>query len=319
MRPLILFSALLLLAPTTACRKSQETVLNGRIEAYLSDLGPRTGGRLVELKVREGQRVKAGELLARVQAEELDAAVLRDEAQLQGARAKQMEADRGTRIEEIAQGEARLKDAEAALTLAEANCTRAESLAADRVLSRSELDRLRTERDRAKAAVSLQGKALAELKAGLRQEQRLAVTADTRRAEAVLAGTRAQAGFTEIRAPFDGIVVHRLREEGAVLGAGQAVLTLARLDPQWVKCYLPQPLQPRIPLGTALTVRTPDGRSFPATLDEVASEPEYTPKMVETAEERVNLVYPARIQLRDGFAQGLLPGTAVEVRIPAAR
>ena len=98
-----------------------------------------------------------------------------------------------------------------------------------------------------------------------------------------------------------------------------AVLTLARLDPQWVKCYLPQPLQPRLTLGMSLTVKTLDGRSFPATLDEVASDPEYTPKMVETAEERVNLVYPARIQLRQGFDQGLLPGTAVEVRIPLPR
>lgn len=319
MKSLPLLLTTLTLLGGLACGRSKEVVLNGRIEAYLSDLGPRTGGRLVELKVREGQRVKAGELLARVQAEELEAAVSRDEAQLQGAQAKQLETEHGTRTEQLAQGEARVRDAEAALGLAEANLSRADALARDKVLSQAELDRTRTERDRAKAALALQTKLLAELKAGLRQEQRQAVAADTRRAKAVLAGSQAQAGFTEIRAPFDGIVVHRLREEGAVLGAGQAVLTLARLDPQWVKLYLPQPLQPRVSLGMPLSVKTLDGRVFPATLDEVASEAEYTPKMVETAEERVNLVYPARIHLRQGFDQGLLPGTAVEIRIPLNR
>lgn len=306
------------LAALVGCRSGESTILNGRVEAYLSDLGPRTAGRLVELKVREGQRVKAGELLARVAAEELEAAVRRDEAGLASAMARRDEAERGTRAEQVAQGEARVRDADTALALATDNLRRAEALARDQILSRADLDRARTEQQRAEAALALQAKVLAELKAGPRTEQRAAAQAEARRAGAVLDQSRAVAAFTEIRAPFDGIVVHRLREEGAVLAAGQGVLTLARADRLWVKFYLPQPLQPRVALGTRLAVVLQDGQRLEATLDEVGSEPEYTPKMVETAEERVNLVYPARIHLPRGFDRNLLPGTAVDIHLPKA-
>jgi hypothetical protein len=64
-------------------------------------------------------------------------------------------------------------------------------------------------------------------------------------------------------------------------------------------------------------VLTPDKRVLDATLDEVGSEAEFTPKMVESREERVNLVYPARVNLKDGWDKGLVPGVAVDVRLGA--
>jgi HlyD family secretion protein len=305
----------LLLALLAACGRNRDPVLNGRVEAYLTDLGPRVAGRLVELKVVEGQRVKAGDLLARVSAEELDAAVARDLASLQMAEARELEAANGTRAEDLAQGEAKVRDAEAALHLAEENLKRASRLFRDGVQSQAELDRAQTERDRALANLNLASKAMAELRAGLRSEQRLGVNADARRAKAVLAQSQVQAKFTEIRAPFDGLVVHRLREAGSVLSAGQSVLTLGRLDTLWVRVYLPQALQAKARIGQAVEVETADKRIFHATLDEISSEAEFTPKMVETKEERVNLVYPARVHLKDGFDKGLVPGLSVDVRL----
>jgi HlyD family secretion protein len=313
MRKALLLLPLLLVA----CHRDSRPLLNGRVEAYLTDLGPRAGGRLVELNVREGQRVKAGDLLARVAAEELEAAVLRDEAGFDSADARRLELDRGARAEQVAQGEARVRDAEAAVKLAEENLRRATKLSGERVLSQADLDRATAERDRAAAALNLQGKVLAELKAGARIEQRQAGSAEARKARAVLQQSRAQAGFTEIRAPFDGIVTHRLREPGSVIGAGQPVLTLARLDQLWVRIYLPQPIQGQARIGSPVTVLTPDKRMLDATLDEVGSEAEFTPKMVESREERVNLVYPARVTLKNGWDLGLVPGVAVDVRLGA--
>lgn len=313
MRKLLLLLPLLLLA----CHKDGRPLLNGRVEAYLTDLGPRAGGRLVELHVREGQRVKAGDLLARVAAEELEAAVLRDQAGYDAAEARQLELDRGTRAEQVAQGEARVRDAQAALKLAMENLGRTSKLAADRVQSRAELDRAVAERDRAAAALNLQTKILAELKSGARPEQRQAGSAEARKARAVLQQSRLQAGFTEVRAPFDGLVTHRLREPGSIIGAGQPVLTLARLDQLWVRVYLPQPLHGQVKLGTPVTVLAPGGRPLEAALDELSSEAEFTPKMVESREERVNLVYPARVNLEAGWDKGLVPGMAVDVRLGA--
>lgn len=298
-----------------ACRRDDRPVLNGRVEAYLSDLGPRVGGRLVELKVTEGQRVKAGDLLARVSAEELDAAVLRDLAAVDSAEAKRLELAHGTRHEDIAQGEARGRDAQAALKLAEENLTRTRTLFGEKVLSQADLDRAQADRDRAEANLHLQEKALAELRAGARIEQRQGATAESKRARASLEATKAQASFLEVRAPFDGVIVHRLREVGAVLAPGQPVLTIARLDKLWVRLYLPQPIQAQARIGEKVTVEVHDGHSIEGTLDEVAQEAEYTPKMVETKEERVNLVYQARVNLPMAWDQGVLPGVAVDVRL----
>ncbi len=314
-----LISAALLLCLGSACNRDKTPVLNGRVEAYLTDLGPRVSGRLTELKVQEGQRVKQGDLLARITAEELDAAVSRDEAGFQSADAKRLELANGTRVEDIAQGEARVHDAEAALRLTVDTLRRAQKLVVDKIISQSDLDKAQSERDRAYANLVLQQKTLVELKAGARAEQRQGASADARRAQATLDQTKAQASFTEIRAPFDGLVVHRLREVGSVLSAGQPIITLARTDKLWVRVYLPQQVQAAARLGMPVTVLLPDKRSLEATLDEVASEPEYTPKMVETREERVNLVYPARVNIPNGIDQGLLPGIAVDVKLKAIK
>ena len=316
MRKLLLLLPLLLL---TACHRDPRPLVNGRVEAYLTDLGPRVGGRLVDVDVREGQRVKAGDLLARVSADELDAAVQRDLAGYEGAEAKRLELDRGSRAEDIAQGQARVHDAQAALKLAEDSLRRARRLAADRVLSQADLDSAVSAHDRAVANLNLQAKALAELKAGARIEERQAGQAAARQARAVLQQSRIQAGYLEVRAPFDAVVIHRLREPGSVLTAGQPILTLARLDALWVQVYLPQPIQARAALGMPVTVSVPGrpGPPMPATLDEVSNEAEFTPKMVESREERVNLVYSARVNLKNGWDKGLVPGVAVDVRIGA--
>ena len=315
-----LLGAALILSLGTACNGDKSPILNGRVEAYLTDLGPRVAGRLTEFKVQEGQRVKQGELLAKVSAEELDAAVTRDVAAFQSVDAKRLELANGTRLEDIAQGEARVHDAQAALRLAEDTLRRTHQLTADKIISQADLDKAQTERDRAAANLNLQQKSLLELKAGARVEQRAGASADAKRAQATLDQTRVQASFMEIRAPFDGLIVHRLREVGSVLSPGQPVLTMARTDKLWVRVYLPQQIQASAKLGMPVTVLTPDKRSLEATLDEVASEPEYTPKMVETREERVNLVYPARVNIAHGFDLGLLPGLAVDVKlkVPAA-
>ncbi|MBI3132189.1 MAG: HlyD family efflux transporter periplasmic adaptor subunit [Acidobacteria bacterium] len=311
-----LHSALPALLLLTACHRDGRPSLNGRVEAYLSDLGPRVGGRLVELRVVEGQRVKAGDLLARVSAEELDAALLRDMAGVDSAEAKRLELAHGSREEDIAMGEARVKDARASLKLSQDTLARAKRLNADKVLSQADLDRAQADRDRSEANLHLQEKALAELRAGARKEQRMGVNAESQRARATLQATRATVSFLEVRAPFDGVVVHRLRELGAVVAPGQAVVTLARQDRLWVRVYLPQTLQAQARVGMPVSIEFSDKRpAVQATLDEVSSDPEYTPKMVETREERVNLVYPARVNIAQGWDKGLLPGVSVDVRL----
>ncbi len=317
--PRSLLPALLIPTLLLGCHRDPRPLLNGRVEAYLSDLGPRVAGRLVQVYVKEGQRVKAGQLLARISADELDAAVARDLAGYEGAEAKRVELDRGSRTEDIAQGEARVHDASAALKLAEVNLHRTRKLAGEGVMAQAALDQAVSARDQAAANLNLQAKALAELKAGARIEEREAGHAAARQARAVLDQSRIQAGYLEVRAPFDAIIIHRLREPGTVLTAGQPILTVARLDALWVRFYLPQPLQAQAHLGMPLSVHVPGSPAPPiqTTLDQVSDESEFTPKMVESREERVDLVYAARADLPGGWDKGLVPGVAVDVRLGA--
>ena len=303
------------LALTPGCGRGGAVTLNGRVEAYLSDLAPRVAGTITQIPVWEGQRVKAGDLLVRLSAEELGAAVDRDAAGYDSAEQNRKKYLNGSRLEDIAQGEARVKDARSALALAEDTLTRSRNLFRDKIVAQADLDQAVSVRDRAVAALVLQSRALDELKAGFRIEERQGAVADARKAKAVMEQSKVQAGFLEIRAPFDGVVVHRLREVGSVVGAAQAVITLARMDQLWIRVYIPQPLQWRLSQGMPLKVIAQDKRVFDGTLDEVASDSEYTPKMVETVEERVNLVYPAQVRLNHGWDQGLLPGTAVDVQL----
>ncbi|MDX9735129.1 MAG: efflux RND transporter periplasmic adaptor subunit [Thermoanaerobaculia bacterium] len=305
----------LLLAGCREAGDGAATRLNGRIEAPVVDLAPKVSGRVLEVKVREGDRVKAGDLLVTLDLGEIALSVERDRDALGSASARLRDLQSGSRSQEVAAAEADLADKKAALELARKELARQEALMAKKVGIPRDLDRARTELERTIAARSASAERLALAREGFRRFQTEGARADVRRAETILKQSETIVREAEILAPADGVVLHRMAEPGLLLGAGQPALTLAFADRLYVRTFVPETRLGRVRPGLAAQVFVDafPGRSFPARVTEISPTAEFTPKAVETREERVNLVYAAKVDLDAGWDAPLVPGQPAEV------
>ncbi|MEO8036282.1 MAG: HlyD family efflux transporter periplasmic adaptor subunit, partial [Acidobacteriota bacterium] len=174
---------------------------------------------------------------------------------------------------------------------------------------------------RARAAVTASEERLALVHAGARRNQTLAAEADAQRATAVLKQSVVVAKESEIRAPADGVIVHRLAEPGQLIGAGQSAITLAFADRLYVRTFIPEEQLGKVKMGAAarVTVDAFPKRDFAAHVTEISPDAEFTPKAVETKSERVNLVYGAKVDLDRGWAEPLVPGQPAEVVVKSEK
>lgn len=292
--------------------RHRDTVLalSGNIEAHESHLSFKgVQSRLVALPFEEGQSIRAGDVLARVDDRDLaqqvavaDAAVAVQERQLAAAR-QNVEAAR------------RLVDADqAALAQRSLDLRRAQDLRQQGFLSDASVDAADTALVQARAGVA-RDEALAL--AAARNVDTLAASARSARESARLG--RIQASYAVLVAPFDGMITARQAELGEVVAPGTPVVAIADLDHVWVRAYLNETDLGRVRLGQAAVVTTDGPRAAPleGRLSFIASEAEFTPKNVETHAERVTLVYRVKIDI-DNRARRLLPGMPVDVRLAVA-
>ncbi len=317
MKKLIIVAAALALV---ACnRNSDDTTihLNGRIEAPTVDLGPKIPGRVAEVFVREGDRVKAGALLVRLDLGETSIAVEREQAGVRSAQARAEDLASGSRQSDIEVVAAEVSDRRAALALAQKETERQRFLLERKVGTQRDYDRARTELERARAAVRASEERLELAREGTRRNQTAAAEAEAQRAQAVLKQSVVVAREGEIRAPADGVILHRLAEPGQLVGAGQPAVTMAFANRLFVRTFIPETKLGRVRMGTParVTVDAFPGREFPARISEISPEAEFTPKAVETKSERVNLVYAAKADLDRGWSEPLVPGQPAEVTV----
>lgn len=122
-----------------------------------------------------------------------------------------------------------------------------------------------------------------------------------------------------IRASFDGIITVRHREPGEIVGAGAPVLTVMNPDDRWARIYIPENHIGAVHLGqkTAITTDTWPGKQYTGTVTYIATQAEFTPKNVQTAEERVKLVYAVKVHITDDAKFELKPGMPADVRLEA--
>lgn len=247
---------------------------NGRIEAERVDVATKYAGRLSEILVSEGDRVEAGQVLAR-----LDDAQLR--AQLREAEAGVVSAQQA-----LAERRAVLTEKESSLVFAEKELARALELGERGYATEETIDLRRSQRTAAEAAV-------ASAKAGI-----AAAEAQIDAAEATVERLRADLEDYVLRAPRAGRVQYRLAEPGEVLAAGARVVTLMDLTDVEMTVYLPTPVAGRLAYGAEARLVLDAAPQFviPAEVSFIAGEAQFTPKYVETAEERESLMF--RVKLR---------------------
>ena len=293
------------------------TTASGTVEATEANLGFELAGRIDSVAVREGDRVAAGALIARLDGRQLDAERRAAAAQVGVAEARLEELRAGFRSEEIGQARATLERAERQVVTATSDLERSRRLFEGGAISREQFehaeaayDVARADRDRAREALQL-------LERGPRPEDISAARAGLRQARATVDRLDARLANTDIVAPFPGVVTNRHREPGEIVAPGAPVVTLMNPDDRWVRIYVREDEVGGLSLGQPVTIRAdadPDHR-YGGEITYISDRAEFTPRNVQTTAERVRLVYEVRVRITDDPSFDLKPGLAADVSI----
>lgn len=309
--------------------------VNGRIEGDLIALGPKTAGRVAELLAREGDEVKQGQLLARLEEAAIDArlaqagstvAALDAQAAAQASALELLRAETSVQLAaaragvESAQAEARRAQAAASQEVRDLNRVRqlaAQGFVGPQAVEKSELS-LRTAQEQeaaARAALKRMRQTLRDAELGPQRIRAREAEVQSIRAQAQAAAARAQEAASQVAdlmvsAPVAGRISNRYVNVGEVVAAGTPLFGLTDLARVYLKAYLPEPMIGRIRLGQAAQIWTD---AFPQTPFEaragyIASRAEFTPKEVQTRDERTKLVYEVRLYPISDPGGRLLPG-----------
>ncbi len=326
LRPALLIGALLLVAGwvwkerADADRRNGD-LLYGNVDIREVELAFRQPGRLQRVHVDEGDRIKAGDLLAELDDQPLREALARADAEVQAAQAELEKLRRGSRTQEVRRGEAQVAQAQAALELARAEHQRQSALKTRGMTSQQALDAATTARREAEAALAAAQQSLSLLREGSRSED--VAAGEARLTSATAARAQAQTALDDARllAPSDGTIMARVREPGSLLSGPATVLTLSLTEPVYVRAYVAETQLARVAPGTKVWVRSDSSdRHYEAQVGFVSPRAEFTPKSVETPELRTDLVYRLRIVVADTDGR-LLQGMPVTVHLrdPAQR
>jgi len=292
---------------------------SGTVEATEAQLGFQTPGRIEVVRVHEGDRVRAGDTLAALDRAELDARRAQAAAQLSAARSLLAELESGARSEERAQAREALRAASERLDDARRDLDRVRRLFEAGALSQEAYDKARLAFEVAQAQRDQAQQASQLVETGPRRERIDAQRAAVQQAEAAVRQVEAALSNAVIRAPFDGVVTVRDREPGETVGAGAPVLTVMNLDERWVRIYIREDRIGAVRLGqrSEITADTYPGRRYGGAVSFIASEAEFTPRNVQTTEERVKLVYAVKVRITADSTYDLKPGVPADVRLQA--
>lgn len=291
-------------------------VLQGNVDIRQVSLAFDGSGRIAELGVEEGDSVKAGQIIGRLDTSTLELQARQAEAQIEMQRQALLKLRNGSRPEEITQARAQLASAEASAALAEQSLSRATRLQGSGTTSVQAVDQARAEAAAASAMVEQLRAALQLIETGARTEDIAAAEAQLAAAEANLALLRHQTDQGQLRAPVDAVVRSRLREPGDIVSSATAVFALSLTDPKWIRAYVSEPALGNIRPGMEAHVFTDSHPDQPVggRVGYISSVAEFTPKSVQTEELRTSLVYEVRIIVEDE-SDRLRLGQPVTVRL----
>ncbi|MDR3792836.1 MAG: efflux RND transporter periplasmic adaptor subunit [Terracidiphilus sp.] len=295
---------------------TNQIVLSGNIEAHESLVSFKVQGRIAELPIEEGQQVAAGALLARLEDADFRQRVRMDEAGVNVRASNLALTMAGTRQQEIKFSEQSVVDAEANLNQKKLDDVRARQLYSKDEISAQDRDLAATALKRAEAACEQARQHLNEAREGSRKEEIAIARANLAQANESLGLSRINLDYTLLRAPVAGVVTVRQAELGEVVSPGSPVVTLADLDHIWLRAYVAETDLGRIHWGqdAIVTTDTYPGKQYHGRISFIASDAEFTPKSVQTYQERVTLVYRIKIDI-DNLNHELKPGMPADAHI----
>ena len=343
---------------------NDQIAVSGNIELTEVNIAFKTSGRLIERTVDEGDVVKKGQLIARLDRDQLLAQRDREAAGLQSATSQLAQAETalawqkgnqaaeleqrkadlasyaarlqelksGSRPQEILEAKAAVDSVQSEFDRAKRDWDRAQTLYKNDDISTAQYDQYRNRWENAEAMLKQTKERQALVLAGPRMEQIDAASAQMDRARAALKMTesnaleikrreqelplrrseiaRAAASLAMIESqladtmaysPVDGVVLVKAADVGEVLAAGTTIVTIGDIDHPWLRAYINETDLGRIKLGTKAKITTDSypGKEYEGHISFIASEAEFTPKQIQTQEERVKLVYRIKIDLQN--------------------
>jgi len=278
--------------------------LHGNVDLRQVNLAFNNSERIAAVMVQEGDRVRKGQVVARLDTSRLEPQVTQTEAQAAAQRAVVERLHNGNRPEEIAQARANLESAQADAANSRVQYQRLANLwesTSGRGVVKMDLDNSKAALDVAEAKLAVNQKALELEVAGPRKEDVAQAEAQLRADEAQVALLLQELADSRLIAPSDATVRSRLMEPGEMASPQTPVFSLAITDPKWVRAYVDEPDLGKVHPGMAATVTVdsfPD-RRFDGWVGFISPMAEFTPKDVQTEELRSSLVYEIRVFVKD--------------------
>jgi HlyD family secretion protein len=326
------YLSLLVAVITAACAPDapQNTLrVSGHVEATEVHVASEVGGRILELRAVEGDRLNRGDVIATLDTRDTELQIQRARADRATAVAQLNLLEAGARVEDIRQAEAEVQVAQAEVTAIEADLKSAQ-LDLDRFESllkanagsqkqrddaRARVDVVRERQRGAQERTRAAGEALARVKKGARAEEIEAARTRVAASDAQIAVFDKAMSDAQLVAPVSGIVTQKLVDAGEIVMRGTPLVVVTDLDNAWANLFVPEPMVPRVKLGQPANVVTDaGGDALSGKVTFVSPKAEFTPRNVQTAEERSKLVY--RIKVSVDNRQGVLkPGMPVDAEL----
>jgi HlyD family secretion protein len=290
--------------------------LSGNIEVTEANVGFKLPGRIVELAVDEGDTVKAGQLLASLDSAELKSVVMQNKALVQEAITKLSELKAGSRVQEIERAQANVSAQAADLEKAKKDFERADILYKNGAISASQFDAAQSAFNAKMAQYRSVQETSSLVKEGPRREDIQAAEYRVKQAKAMFDTSEERLKDTRLFSPISGVVIRKNVELGETLAAGAPALTIGDLENPWVKVYVKEDRLGDIKLGQKADVKVDSfkNKTYEGTVTFISSEAEFTPKNVQTEEERVKLVFGVKLKVKNENGE-LKPGMPADVRI----
>lgn len=273
--------------------------VSGNIEITTTELSFKVHGRVRERLVDEGETVSVGQVVARLDDQDLANEVAIRQAQVEAARQALAELEAGSRREEIGQAEAALSRAEAGERLAGDDFRRLGALYEKEVISRQSYDTAKAAFETARAHAREAREALALVRKGPRRERIDQARARLREAQEALGEARTRFGYATLAAPVAGLVMAKHVEPGEQVNVGTPVITIGNFGDTRMRAYIPETELGRVRVGQKVRVTTDTwpGKQYEGSITFISGEAEFTPKNVQTEKERVKLVYRIKIAI----------------------
>jgi HlyD family secretion protein len=314
--PLAVGAALFYLFTRNESGEDHSIKVSGNIETTEVDVGFKIAGRVMAVTVQEGDRVEKGQVLGRLDDEDLRQRLEVGKATLRSGTARLEKLLAGSRPEELGEAEANLRQAEFDLENKQKHYERIKSLFERGVIPREALDNAEAGFKIARASAQKAREGYQLVKVGPRKEDIEDARAQVEQARASLRLAETQLGYTVLRSPISGVVLVKSGEIGEVVNPGTPILTLAEIENVWLKAYISETDLGRVKWGqeVSVTTDTRPEKTYHGKISFISSQAEFTPKQIQTEKERVTLVYRIKIDIPNPDRE-LKPGMPADGRI----